>query len=268
MPNNFRLYAGGMYAWFNTSVTFQENLTPGGPIGAGVALEDTNLVAKSAPGFVARGYWNFLGRFSLDFGYTGFSRNKTTGLSVDIPFGDSTYTAGASTTTSTKSYLPYADFRYDFIKNEHTQFGLSLGASYVSLEAKIEASAGVIGPNGPIIGQTVTKIANEKVWVPLLGVKFDQQVGDRLSAGIVFNGLFAPVHPVRRFGLRRRSAPGLVGDAELRRERRLRLHALPPEEGRDQHVHRVLLQLLRTACLPDRNLLRRRGGPGRGPRPP
>jgi len=195
VPNNFRLYAGGMYAWFDTTVTFQENLTPGGPIGAGIALEDTQLVAKSAPGFVARGYWNFLGRFSLDFGYTGFRRSKTTGVVFDIPIGDSTYTAGASVATSTRSDLPYADFRYDFIKNEHTQLGLSLGASYVSLEAKIEASAGVIGPNGPIIGQTVTKIANEKVWVPLLGVKFDQQVGDRLSAGIVFNGLFAPVHP-------------------------------------------------------------------------
>ena len=195
VPNTFRLYAGGMFAWFNTSVTFQENLTPGGPIGAGVTLEDSNLVAKTAPGFVARGYWNFLGRFSVDFGYTGFRRSKTTGALVDIPFGDSTYTAGASVATSTRSDLPYVDFRYDFIKNEHTQFGLSLGASYVSLEAQVQASAGVIGPDGPVIGQTVTRTAKEDVPVPLLGIKFDQQVGDALSAGVIFNGIFAPVHP-------------------------------------------------------------------------
>ena len=194
-PNTFRLYAGGMYAWFNTTVTFQENLTPGGPIGAGVTLEDSNLVASSAPGFVARGYWNFLGPVSLDFGYTGFNRSRTNSLLVDIPFGDSTYTAGASVTTSTKSDLPYLDFRYDFIHNEHTQLGFSLGAAYVVLKAEIQASAGVVGPNGPIVGQTVTRTAREELPVPLLGIKFDQQVGEGLSAGVIFNGIFAPVHP-------------------------------------------------------------------------
>jgi hypothetical protein len=184
-----------MYAWFNTNVTFQENLTPGGPIGAGVTLEDGNLVSSSAPGFVARGYWNFLGRFSVDFGYTGFRRSKTTGFLVDVPFGDSTYTAGAQVVTSTRSDLPYVDFRYDFIKNEHTQLGLSLGASYVMLQAELSASAGVIGPDGPVIGQAVTRTAKEHVPVPLLGMKFDQEVGDHLSAGLIFNGIFAPVHP-------------------------------------------------------------------------
>src|SRR5450432_1646203 len=128
VPDTFRLYAGGMYAWFNTTVTFQENLTPGGPIGTGVSIEDSNLVAKSAPGFVARGYWNIMGGFAMDFGYSGFRRSKTTALLVDVPFGDSTYTAGASVATSTKSDLPYLDFRYNFIRDEHTQLGLSLGA--------------------------------------------------------------------------------------------------------------------------------------------
>ena len=253
-----------MYAWFNTNVTFQENLTPGGPIGAGVTLEDGNLVAKSAPGFVARGYWNFLGRFSVDFGYTGFRRNKTTGFLFDVPFGDSTYTAGASVTTSTRSDLPYLDFRYDFIKNEHTQFGLSLGASYVMLKAELSASAGVIGPNGPVIGQTVTRIAEEKVPVPLLGVKFDQQVGEGLSAGVIFNGLFAPVHPY----------VGSVFDAEAHLDwfatknfgvsARVRLHAVQPEEGTDQHVHPVPVQLLRSEALRDPELLERPGGTGPG----
>lgn len=195
VPDTFRLYLGGEYAWFNTTVTFQENLTPGGPIGAGVTLEDSNLVASSAPGFVARGYWNFLGRTYLDFGYAGFHRSKTSTLAIDIPFGDSTYTAGASVANSTKSDLPYLDFRYNFINDQHTQLGLSLGAAYALLQAELEASAGVVGPGGPVVGQTVTKEAEIKVPVPLLGVKFDQQVGEGLSAGVIFNGIFAPVHP-------------------------------------------------------------------------
>jgi hypothetical protein len=195
VPNHFRLYAGGMYAWFNTTVTFQENLTPGGPIGAGVDLEDLDLLKSSAPGFAARGYWNFVGRFSLDFGYTGFRRTRTTGVLIDIPFDDVTYTAGASVTAKTSSDLPYVDFRYDFIKNEHTQLGVSVGAAYVVLKASLDASSGVVGPGGPIIGQTVTRTAKEELAVPLLGLKFDQQLGDALSAGLVFNGIFAPVSP-------------------------------------------------------------------------
>ncbi len=195
VPNTFRLYLGGEYAWFNTNVTFQENLTPGGPIGAGVDMEGLGLLPSSTPGFVARGYWNFLGRFYLDFGYTGFRRSRTKAFSVDVPYGDVIYTAGASVSASTKSDLPYLDFRYDFIKNEHTQFGLSLGASYVSLKAQLQAAAGVVGPGGPIVGQTVTRTAEEKLPVPLLGLKFDQQLGEGVSLGLIFNGIFAPVSP-------------------------------------------------------------------------
>jgi len=195
VPNTFRLYAGGMYAWFNTTVNFQENLTPGGPIGAGVDLDGLGLLPSSGPGFVARGYWNFLGRVFLDFGYTGFRRSRSKTLSTDIPFGDVTYTAGASGEATMRSDLPYLDFRYDFIKNEHTQFGLSLGASYVVLKAELEASAGVVGPNGPIVGQTVVKTAEEELPVPLLGLTFDQQLGERVSAGLIVNGIFAPVSP-------------------------------------------------------------------------
>lgn len=195
VPDTFRLYLGGMYAWFNTNVTFQEGLTPGGPIGPGVDMEDGNLLPGSTAGFAARGYWNFLGPVSLDFGYTGFRRSRTEGFLVDVPFGGVTYTAGASVEASTKSDMPYVDFRFNFIKNPHTQLGVSVGAAYVMLNAQLEASAGVVGPNGPIIGQTVTRTAEEKLPVPLLGLKFDQQLGEGLSAGLIFNGIFAPVSP-------------------------------------------------------------------------
>ncbi len=195
VPNTFRLNLGGMYAWFNTTVTFQQNLTPGGPIGSGVDMEGLNILSSNAPGFVARGYWNFLGPVYLDFGYAGFKRSRSSAFSVDVPFGDSTYTAGASVAASTTSYLPYLDFRFNFINNPHTQLGVALGASYIVLKAELEASAGVVGPGGPVVGQTVTKTAKEELPVPLLGLRFDQQVGEGLSAGVLFNGIFAPVHP-------------------------------------------------------------------------
>src|SRR5262245_44851122 len=97
VPDTFRLSAGGMYGWFSTDVTLQEDLTPGGPIGAGIDMEDVAGIPGSAGGFSARGYWQPLNRFYVDFGYTIFTRNNTRTLGIDIPFGDSTFTVGAST---------------------------------------------------------------------------------------------------------------------------------------------------------------------------
>jgi hypothetical protein len=204
VPNTFQLKLGGMYAFFSTDVTFQENLTPGGPIGTGVSLEDVVGLPGSKPGFVARGDWNFVGRFFLDFGYTGFSRSSTRSISRDFTFGDATYTAGASTSATAKSQLPYVDFRYGIIKNEALQFGVTLGAAYAILEAEASASAGVVGPGGPIVGQSVTRTAKISIPVPQLGLQLDAKLADRLSTGIIFRGIFAPVDPYR----------GTVFDAE------------------------------------------------------
>lgn len=195
VPDTFRLSAGGMYAWFSTDVTLQEDITPGGPIGGGIDLEPVAGIPNSTGGFSARGYWQPLHRFYIDFGYTMFTRSNTRGFSFDIPFGDSTFTAGASTETRMQSQLPYLDFRYNFIQNEHWSLGVNLGAAYSWLKADLTASAGVIGPNGPIIGQTVTKEATIKTLVPLLGLTANFALGDRASAGVIFNGIFAPVHP-------------------------------------------------------------------------
>ena len=195
VPDTFRLRLGGMYAWFNTEVTFQENLTPGGPIGAGVSMEDLLGVPGSRAGFTARGYWNVVGRFYVDFGYTGFKRSRTESIGRDFTFGDATYTLGASVSADMKSQLPYFDFRYGIVKNDAMQFGITLGAAYPILEANASASAGIVGPGGPIVGQTVTKTAKISTAVPLLGLAFDTKLGDKFSAGLVFNGIFAPVHP-------------------------------------------------------------------------
>ncbi|MGE5414031.1 MAG: hypothetical protein ACM3NW_07650, partial [Syntrophomonadaceae bacterium] len=195
VPDTFRLDLGGMYAWFTTNVTFQENLTPGGPIGAGVDMEDVVGIPASHAGFAARGYWKPLNRFYIDFGYVGFSRSATKSASLDIPFDGVTYTAGASLTGSMKSELPYLDLRYDFIENQNLRLGLTLGAAWSFLKADLSAAAGVVGPNGPIVGESVTREAKISVPVPLLGFLTDVKLADRLSGGLVFNGIFAPVHP-------------------------------------------------------------------------
>jgi len=195
VPATFRLRLGGTYQWFNTKVTFQENLTPGGPISGGISMEDILGVPGSGPGFDGRGSWNFVGRFYLDFGYSYYSRSHTETIGQSFNFGDSTYTVGATVGASMKSQLPYVDFRYGIIKNESLQFGISVGAAYPILNAEASASGGVIGPGGPIVGESVSKSAKLEVPVPLLGLAFDMKLGDALSFGGLINGIFAPVHP-------------------------------------------------------------------------
>jgi hypothetical protein len=184
-----------MYAWFTTNVNFQENITSGGPIGGGIDLQPVTGLPSSTGGFTARGYWQPFNRFYVDFGYTLFTRSNTRSVSVDIPFGDSTFTAGASVATSMKSQLPYVDLRYNFVQNDSWHLGVNLGGAYALLDANLSASAGVVGPNGPIVGTTTTKEAKLETPVPLLGITADFKIGDRAQAGIIFNGIFAPVHP-------------------------------------------------------------------------
>ena len=190
VPDTFRLNAGGMYAWFNTDVTFERD----GGTGGGVNFEDVLNLPGSRGGFYGRGSLNF-GFLSFDFGYVGFSRSRATTISQDIIFGDTTYTAGAQVEAKEKSQLPYGDIRFNFLHNPSTQLGLTLGVAYPILEAQLSASAGVVGPGGPIVGQTVTEKGKIATAVPLLGIVFDAALGDEVSAGIVFNGIFAPVHP-------------------------------------------------------------------------
>jgi hypothetical protein len=185
------LTAGGMYAWFQTDVSFQQDITQGG--GSGIDFENTfNLPSQG--GFYGRASFN-LGFLSFDAGYVGFTRTRSATISRDISFGDSTYTAGATVEARQKTQLPYGDIRINFLHNPSTTLGLTLGVAYPILQAELSADAGVVGPGGPIVGETVSKEGKIETPVPLVGIVFDAQLGDRVSAGIIFNGIFAPVHP-------------------------------------------------------------------------
>jgi len=189
--NTFRINAGGMYSWFNTNVTFEQNQADS--IGAAVNFEDVfNLPSRA--GFYGRASFN-LGFLSFDAAYIGFSRTRTATISRDITFGDTTYTAGASVEAKQTTQLPYGDIRINFFHNPSFQLGLTAGVAYPILKADLTASGGVVGPGGPITETTVTKEAKIATPVPMLGIVVDTAFTNRFSGGIIFNGIFAPVHP-------------------------------------------------------------------------
>jgi len=191
VPDTFRLQAGGMYSWFTTELTFEENQN--GSVGREVNLENVfDLPAR--PGFYGRASFN-LGFLSFDAAYVGFSRTRTATISQDITFGDTTYTAGASVEAKQTTQLPYADIRINFFHNPSFQLGVTAGVAYPILKADLTAAAGVVGPGGPVVGTTTTKQAKIETPVPMLGIVVETAFTDRLSGGIVFNGIFAAFHP-------------------------------------------------------------------------
>ena len=136
-----------------------------------------------------------MGSCPFDAAYIGFSRTRTATISQDITFGDTTYTAGASVEAKETTQLPYADIRFNFFHNPSFQLGLTAGVAYPILKAELTASGGVIETGGPVHGTTVIKEAKIETPVPMLGIVAEAAFTNRFSGGIIFNGIFAPIHP-------------------------------------------------------------------------
>ena len=195
-PDTFRISVGAEYAWFNTNVSYTQYVA-GVPVGSSINLENISGLPDSHVGPTLYGYWNFLGRSYIDFGFAYFDRSRTRTISRDIQFGDTTYTAGASTNTSFKSSVPYVGYRYGFVKSDTFQLGLGLGVTYTWMKNEISASAGVVGPGGPVVGETVMKTATIAAWVPQIGLDIEGKIADNLTAGIRAVGAGAAISPYK-----------------------------------------------------------------------
>jgi hypothetical protein len=196
VPDTFRISLGAEYAWFNTNVSYTQ-FVAGVPVGTSINLEDITRLPNSHVGPALYGYWNFLGRSYIDFGFAYFNRSRTTTISRDIVFGDATYTAGASVDTSFKSTCPYVGYRYGFVKNDSFQLGLGVGVIYAWMESQVSASAGVVGPGGPIVGETTTKTAKISAWVPQAGLDIEGKIAENFTAGLRAVGAGAALSPYK-----------------------------------------------------------------------
>lgn len=178
VPNNFRLRVGGIFANLESTASLStgdsaaEDIDLGGVLGQ----PDTKNV------FRGDGYWNFLGRFSLDFGFLDISSDASRSISRDIHFGGVTYTAGADVDSENESRYIYGAFRYDFVKNPSFHLGMSLGVSYTTLRTELSAEAGVVGPGGAITGR-VTRETKIDAPVPLLGLEAEGRIAGTVSIG-------------------------------------------------------------------------------------
>jgi hypothetical protein len=191
VPETFRLRLGGIFASLDTRASLSTSNIPD----ASVDLNNLLGQPDHRTTFRGDGYWNFAGRSYLDFGFLNFTTDSTRTVSQDIIFGNVTYTAGAQVASEDQQRYIYGAYRYEIFRNPSFHLGLSLGISYTTLKASLAASAGVIGPNGPVAGVTTTRQAEINAPVPLIGAETEIQIAGPVSIGAWVRAFKANIDP-------------------------------------------------------------------------
>jgi len=191
IPDNVKLRIGGIFASFQNDVTVSNVGSPGNSID----LTGEHLTPDHKNTFRGDGYWNFLGRSYLDFGYVDFKLDGSRSVTRDIVFNGLVYKAGAEVSAESRSRYIYAAYRYGIIKNPDVHWGVSLGIAYSSLSAKLAASAGVELPDGTVISGGASSERKINVPIPLIGTELEFRIAHHLTLGARARAIGATVDP-------------------------------------------------------------------------
>lgn len=191
VPDNLRFRLGGIFASFSTEIVASR---PGAP-GSSIDFTSEGLTDDSKNTFRGEGYWNFLGRSYLDFGYVDFKLEATKSITKDFTFNGNVYKAGAEVTGETESRYIYAAYRYGFVKNPNVHFGLSLGLTYAKLSASLSAKAGVQRPDGTVIAGGASTERSVDVPVPLIGADLEVRLARGLTLQARARGVGITIDP-------------------------------------------------------------------------
>ena len=191
VPENVRFRLGGVFASLDSKATLSTANLPGTVID----FSDLGLTPDHKTTFQGEGYWNFLGRSYLDFGYVDFDVSGSHTISRDINFGGAIYKAGATVDAESRTRFIYAAYRFGIFKNPTFHFGLSLGVSYYSSRAQLAATAGVTRPDGSVIQGGFTAERELNLPVPVIGAEAELRLFPRVTLGAKFRGMKATVAP-------------------------------------------------------------------------
>ncbi len=191
VPENARFRLGGIFATLDSRATLSTANLPG----TVVDFSDLGITPDHKTTFQGEGYWNFLGRSYLDFGYVDFDASGSHAISRDINFGGAIYKAGATVDAESRTRFIYAAYRFGIFKNPTFHFGLSLGVSYYSSRASLAATAGVTRPDGSVIQGGFAAERELNLPVPVIGAEAELRLFSRVTIGARFRGLKANVSP-------------------------------------------------------------------------
>jgi hypothetical protein len=127
----------------------------------------------------------FLGQASYRIGkhasfgltFLDLARSSTRTLNKDITFGDRTFNANATVNAFVNTQYYQLTYRYSFVRNNHNEFGASIGINAANVSTGLRVATEFAGINistGASAGQG--KEQNFIAPVPLLGLFFTSQI--------------------------------------------------------------------------------------------
>jgi hypothetical protein len=145
LPDRFQVDTG----YFRLSPTTILRYNPEGGGGGEVELERDLGLDESADTFWIDGTWRFGRRHQVKLAYTWLNREVFDyTIQRDFEWGGETYSAGLNATTTTGTDILGGYYRFALVRNDRFEVGPAIGIGYIWLDARIQASGTVSGPEG------------------------------------------------------------------------------------------------------------------------
>jgi hypothetical protein len=141
LPNRFRIDVG--YFGLTAQTVLQFN-------GGSVDFERDLGVDRHVNTFWVDGIWRVGRRHQLELAFTKTSRDRAGfTLSRDFTWGGQAYNAGLTANTSTGTDITGGYYRFAAYRNDRFEIGPTIGIGRLSVNASVQATGTVSGPNGP-----------------------------------------------------------------------------------------------------------------------
>jgi hypothetical protein len=145
LPDRFQIDTGYFRLDANTVLRYN------GPSGGSgdVDFEQDLGLPETVNTFWVDGTWRVGRRHQLKLAFTRLSRNRGNfELQRDFTWGGETYKAGLSATSTAGSEILGGYYRFAIVRNDRFEIGPTIGVGYLWLDARIQATGTVSGPDG------------------------------------------------------------------------------------------------------------------------
>jgi hypothetical protein len=137
LTDKFRVSLGGFYAESTTQARLAAN---NGGVGADVSLEDALGIDARALIGEAQAYWRFGERWRVDASYFRLARSASRNLSVDVTWGDNTYSAGSLVNTQFTVSDLRAAIGYSFFRTQDKEIGIAGGLHMTGFKVALDSA--------------------------------------------------------------------------------------------------------------------------------
>jgi len=166
-PNsNFSLSAGVVPTNFSTSAVLSSNDNANSE---DVDFENDLGLKSRLQNVRLDGFWRFMPRHRIDFGYTRWRRAGEKTIEFPIDWQDRHYDAGATLGVVNNADFIKLAYAYSFIRNDRTDFAGSFGFDTIWNKTSIEGTGTLTG-NGQTVSGTYKTDTDFVAPAPLLGV--------------------------------------------------------------------------------------------------